>query len=154
MLLACPPPSHITQSQVDTPISSLPKLQGRNIPNDNPGAYGKQINALLRQVHHRVALAIDEADHKLEASWNHLTYKGPIQVGDKVLLHRPKSTVAQSSHLPWVGDFEVTKTNHMMCQVKNENFDTAWIHQAHIRRLTPRPTHLFHITPPPQNQRR
>ena len=83
------------------------KLQERDITNDNPGVYGMQINALLRQVHHRVALANEEADHKLEASLNHLTYKDPIQVGDKVLLHRPKSTVAQSSHLPWVGDFEV-----------------------------------------------
>ena len=26
----------------------LPKLQGRDITNDNPGAYGMQINALLR----------------------------------------------------------------------------------------------------------
>ena len=131
------------------PNIGLPKLQGRDIINDNPGAYGMQINALLRQVHHRVALANDEADHKLEASLNHLTYKDPIQVGAKVLLHRPKSTVAKSSHLPWVGDFEVTKTNHMMCQVKNENGDTAWIHQAHIRHLAPRPTHLYNKTPPP-----
>ena len=131
------------------PNLSLPKLQGRDITNDDPGAYGMQINALLRQVHHRVALANDEAGHKLEASLNHLTYKDPIQVGDKVLLHRSKSTVAQLSHLPWVGHFEVTKTNHMMCQVKNENGDTAWIHRAHIRRLTPRPTHLYNITPPP-----
>ena len=108
-----------------------------------------QINALLRQVLHRVAQANDEADHKLKVSLNHLTYKDSIQVGKKVLLHQPKSTVAQSLHLPWVGDFEVTKTNHMMCQVKNENDDTAWIHRAHIRRLMPRPTHLYNITPPP-----
>ena len=131
------------------PNIGLPKLQGRDITNDNPGAYGMQINALLRQVHYRVALANDEADQKLEASLNHLTYKDPIQVSDKVLLHRPKSTVAQLSHLPWVGDFEVTKTNHMMCQVKNENSDTAWIHRAHIRCLAPRLTHLYNITPPP-----
>ena len=38
------------------PNIGLPKLQGRDITNDNPGAYGMQINALLRQVHHRVAL--------------------------------------------------------------------------------------------------
>ena len=84
------------------PNISLPNLQGRYITIDNPGADGKQINALLRQVHHRVALANDEANYKLEASLDHLTNKDPIQVGDKVLLHQPKSTVAQSSHLPWV----------------------------------------------------
>ena len=50
------------------PNISLPKLQGRDITNDNPGAYGMQINALLRQVHHGVVLAKDEADHKLEAT--------------------------------------------------------------------------------------
>ena len=37
----------------------------------HPGAYGIQINALLRQVHHCVAPANDEADHKLEVSLNH-----------------------------------------------------------------------------------
>ena len=110
------------------PNIGLPKLQGRHITNDNLGAYAMQINALLRQLHHCVAQANDEADHKLEASLNHLTYKDPIQVGDKVLLHRPKLTVVQSLHLPWVGDFEVTKTNHTMCQVMNKNGDTAWIH--------------------------
>ena len=47
------------------PNIDLPKLQGRDITNDNPGAYGMQINAPLRQVHHRVALANDEADRKL-----------------------------------------------------------------------------------------
>ena len=131
------------------PNIGLPKLQGRDITNDNLGAYGMQINALLRQVHYHIALANDKADHKLEASLNHLTYKDPIQVGDNILLHQPKSTVAKSLHLPWVGDFEVTKTNHMMCQVKNENGDLAWIHQAHICRLAPWPMPLYNITPPP-----
>ena len=69
------------------PNIGLSKLQGRDIRNDNPGAYGMQINALLRQVHHHVVLANDEPDHKLEVSLNHLTCNDPIQVGDKVLLH-------------------------------------------------------------------
>ena len=84
-----------------------------------------QIDALLRQVHHRVALANDEADHKLEASLNCFINKDPIRVGDKVLLHRPQSTIAQSSNLPWIGDFKVIKTNDVMSQVQNENGDTA-----------------------------
>ena len=131
------------------PNIGLPKLHGKEITNNDPGAYGMQINALLRQVNHRIALANDEADHKLEASLNRFTYKNPIQVGDKVLLHRPQSTMAQSSHLPWIGNFRVIKTNDVMSQVENENGDRAWIHRAHIRRLAPRPTHLSGITPPP-----
>ena len=59
------------------------------IENDDPGAYGMQINALLRQVHHRVTLPNDEADHKMEARLNCPTYKELLQVGDKVLIHRP-----------------------------------------------------------------
>ena len=93
-------------------------------------AYGMQINALLRQVHHCVALANDEADHKLEASLNRFIYKDPIRVSDKILLHRPQSTIAQSSNLLWIGDFKVIKTNDVMSQVQNENGDTAWLHRG------------------------
>lgn len=108
-----------------------------------------QINALLRQVHHHVTLANDEADHKLEKGTHHLTCRDPIKVGDKVLLHRPQSATAQSSHLPWVGDFTIIKTNDMMSQVQNEKGDTAWIHRAHIRRLAPRLPHLCKTNPLP-----
>ena len=73
-----------------------------------------QINALLRQVHRRVALANKEAGHKLNTKLNQPLYKDPIQVGDKVLLHRPQSTTAHSSHLDWIGPFEVVKTNDMV----------------------------------------
>ena len=75
------------------PNIGLPKLLSKEIASNDPGAYGMQINALLRQVH-RVALANDEAGHKLEASLNRFIYKDPIQVGDKVLLHRSQSTIA------------------------------------------------------------
>ena len=70
-----------------------------------------QINALLRQVHHHVTLANDEANHKLEAILNRFIYKDPMQVSNKVLLHQTQSTIAQSSNLPWIGDFKVIKTN-------------------------------------------
>ena len=78
---------------------SLPKLHKKEIANDDPGAYGMQINALLRQVHHCVTLANDEADHRMGASLNYLIYKDPIQVSGKVLIHRPQSIMAQSSDL-------------------------------------------------------
>ena len=52
------------------PKIGLPKLISKELASNDPGAYGMQINALLSQVHHRVALANDEADHKLEASLN------------------------------------------------------------------------------------
>ena len=107
-----------------------------------------QINALLRQVHHCVTLVNDETDHKIETRLNRLTCKDPIQVGEKVLIHRPQSTIAQVSHLPWIGEFTIVKTNDMMSQVENENGDNTWIHRACIRRLAPRPTHLSDITPP------
>ena len=86
------------------PSIGLPKLLSKELASNDPRAYGMQINALLRQVHHRVALANDEADHKLEANLNRFIYKDPIQFGDKVLLQRPQSTIAQSSNLPWTGD--------------------------------------------------
>ena len=130
------------------PNIGLPKPLSKELASNDPGAYGMQINALLRQVHHRVARANDEADHKLEVSLNRFIYKDPTQVGDKVLLHRPQSTTAQSSNLSWIGDFKVIKTNDVMSQVRNENGDTAWIHRAHIHRLKPRPAHLSHISPP------
>ena len=65
------------------PNIGLPKLLSKELANDDPGAYGMQINALLRQVHHHIALANDEADHKLEASLNRFIYKDPIRVGDR-----------------------------------------------------------------------
>ena len=63
----------------------LPKLLSKEIASNDPRAYDMQINALLRQVHHRVALANNEADYKLEASLNRSIYKDPIQVSDKPL---------------------------------------------------------------------
>ena len=48
----------------------LPKLISKELASNDPGAYSIQINALLKQIHHRVALANDEADHKLEARLN------------------------------------------------------------------------------------
>ena len=127
------------------PNIGLPKLLSKELASNDPGAYGMQINALLRQVHHRVALANDKANHELEASLNHFIYNDPIQVSDKVLLHWPQSTIAQSSNLFWIGEFKVIKTNDVMSQVLNENGDTAWIHRADIRCLKPRPVHLSHI---------
>ena len=129
------------------PNIGLPKLLSKELASDNPWAYGMQINALLRQVHHCVALANDKGDHKLEASLNRFIYKDPIWVSDKVLLHQPQSIIAQPSNLPWIGDFKVIKTNEVMSQVQNENGETAWIHWAHIRRLKPRPAHLSHVPP-------
>ena len=123
------------------PNIGLPKIPCQDIVNNNPGAYGMQINALLRQMHQRVALANNEADHKMEAKLNRSIFKDPIQVGDKVLLHRPLSATAYLSHLPWIGDFEVTKTNGLVVQVKNENCETHWVHLG--------PNHLQHMHRPP-----
>ena len=61
------------------PNIGLPKLLSKEITSDDPGAYGMQINALLRQVHHRATLANEEADHKLEASLNRFIYESAIK---------------------------------------------------------------------------
>ena len=119
------------------PNIGLPKLLHNEPTDQSPTAYDMPINALLRQIHRRVALANNEADHKLNTKLNQLSYKDPIQVGDKVLLHRPQSTTAYSSHLDWISPFEVVKTNDMVIQVRNEKGETDWIYQAHIRRLAP-----------------
>ena len=107
------------------PNIGLLKVLSKELTSDDPRAYGMQINDQLRQVHYRVTLANDEADHKLEASLNHFIYKDPIRVGNKVLLHRLQSTIAQSSNLPWIGEFKVIKTNDVMSQVQDENGDIA-----------------------------
>ena len=127
------------------PNIGLPKLLSKEPASDDPGAYRMQINDRLWQVHHCDALVNDEADHKLGASLNCSIYKDPIRVGDKVLLHRPHLTIAQSSNLPWIGDFKVIKTNDVMSQVQNKNGDTACIPRAHIRRLKSWPAHLSPI---------
>ena len=127
---------HYTITGCHTSIG-LPKLLLKELASNDPGTYGMQINALLSQIHHHIALANDEADHKLETSLNHFIYKDPLQVSNKVLLHWPQSTIAQSSNLLWIGDFKVIKPNGVMSQVQNKNGDTAWIHQAHIRHLKP-----------------
>ena len=128
------------------PNTGLPKLHKKKIANDDLGAYGMQINALLRQVHHCITLANNKADHKTETRLNHLPYKDPTKVGDKVLIYRPQSTIAQSSYPPWIGEFTVVKTNDMMSQMENENSDKNWIHHAHIHCFAPLPTHLSDIT--------
>ena len=48
------------------PNIGLPKVHKKEIANDDLGAYGMQINVLLRQVHHHITLANDEASHKME----------------------------------------------------------------------------------------
>lgn len=133
------------------PSIGLPTLHRREARSDDPGAYGMQINALLRQVHHRVALANDEADHKMENREKHFSHKNPLQVGDKVLLHRPQSATAKSTHMQWIGSFTITKTNSLMYQVQDESGITTWVHRAHIRRIAPRPPHLSitNLPPPP-----
>ena len=98
---------------------------------------------------HGTLTVSNEADHKMEAKLNRSIFKDPIQVDDKVLLHRPQSATAHLSHLPWIGDFEVTKTNGLVVQVKNDNCETHWVHRGHVRRLVPRPNDLQHMHRPP-----
>ena len=102
----------------------LPKLPYNELTNQSHTAYGMQMNALFKQVYQRVALANNEAVHKLNAKQNQLLYKDPIQVGNKVLLHCPQSTDAHSLHLDWIRPFEVVKTNDMVIQVRNEKGET------------------------------
>ena len=129
---------HYTITGRHPQYQSLPKQPRKEIVKDDLGAYDMQINTLQRQVHHCVTLGNNEADHKMKTCLNRLTYKDPIQVGDKVLLHRPRSNMAQSSHLFGI-DFAVMKINDMMSQVENENGVTA--------RIEPRPTYLSDIIP-------
>ena len=81
------------------PNVGLPRINNKDIIANTPTAYGKQVNALLRQVHNRVALASYETEHKYDSRLSHLYLNDPIQVGDKILLHRPKSTIAHNCYL-------------------------------------------------------
>ena len=78
------------------PNIGLPKLHKKEIANDNLRAYGIQINALHWLVHNHITLANNEANHNMKVRLNRLTYKDPIQVSDKVKIHRPQSAIAQS----------------------------------------------------------
>lgn len=102
-----------------------------------------QVDSLLRQVHHHIALANYETDHKIENNANQFTYKNLLQVRDEVLLHWPQTATAQSSHLQWIGNFTITKTNNVMCQVQDENGTTTWILCGHIRHIAARLPHTF-----------
>ena len=124
------------------PNIGLPNLPHNEPTNQSPTAYGMQINALLRHVHRRIALANNEADHKLNTILNQLVYKYPIQVGDKVLLHCPQSTTAHLSQLDWIGHFKIVETNDIVIKVRNEKSETDRIYRTHIRHLAPR-TVLF-----------
>ena len=86
-----------------------------------------QMNALLRKVHHHVALVNNEANHKLNIKLNQLVYKDPIQVGEKVLLPHPQSTITHLCHLNWIWIFKVSKTSGMIIHVRNENGETCTV---------------------------
>ena len=130
------------------PNIGLPKLPHQDIHSNNPGSYGMQVNALLRQVNHHVAIANTEADLKLENRANPSSFRDVLASGDKVLLHRPRSAVARSSCLPWIGTFTVVKSNGMVIQVRDDKGNSDWVHRSQVRRLLPRPPHLDVSSPP------
>ena len=124
------------------PNICLPRIPQQGTQNSDPGSYGMQVNALLRQVNHHVKIANSEADRKMEDKANHNTFQEVIASGDKVLLHRPRSATALSSHLPWIGRFTVVKSNDMVLQIRDDKGNTDWVHRSHVRRLVPRPAYL------------
>ena len=79
------------------PNIGLPQLPHNEPTNQNPTAYGMQINALLRQVHRRVALANNEADHKLNAKLNQLLYKWATRCYYTAL------NLLRHTHPTWIG---------------------------------------------------
>ena len=123
------------------PNLGLPQKEGERVRNSDPAAYGMQINALLRQVHKVVELANQEADLKMERRLNSIPSKN-LEVGDKVLLYRPESAEAKTTHLPWLDGFTVVKTNGMVVKIKNGQNQTSWVHRHHLRYVPNRPDHL------------
>ena len=123
------------------PNLGLPQKEGEKVRHADPASYGMEINALLRQVHKVVELANQEADLKMERRLNSIPTK-ELEVGDKVLLYRPESAEAKSSHLPWLDGFTVVKTNGMVVKVKNGQNQTSWVHRHHLRYVPNRPDHL------------
>jgi len=123
------------------PNLGLPQNEGEKVRNADPASYGMQINALLRQVHKVVELANQEADLKMERRLNSIPSK-ELEVGDKVLLYRPESSQAKTTHLPWLDGFTVLKTNGMVVKVQNDQNQTSWVHRYHLRYVPNRPCHL------------
>lgn len=103
-------------------VIGQPKLPREDITNDDLGAYDKQINALMRQVHQHIALANNEADHKMNTKSNWLVYKDSIQVEDKFILHRPQSAITLSSCSSWVSNFGIIMANDIVLQGKKRKW--------------------------------
>lgn len=94
------------------PNIGLSNQPHEDITNSDPEAYGMHINSLLRQVHQRVALANNEAGHRMDAKQKWLRFASILWSLYKI--------VSDSSHLFWLSNFEVTKTNEIILQVRNE----------------------------------
>ena len=75
--------------------------------------------------------------------------KGNLSVTNTEYNTRPKSTIAHNSHLPWIGTFDVVKSNDSVLQIQDENGKREWVHRAHVRRIIPRPVDLNYYPLPP-----
>ena len=123
------------------PNLGLPQKKSEQIRHPDPASYGMEINTLLNQTHKAVELANQEADFKMENRLNSVPTK-TLEPGDKVLLYRPESATAKSTHLPWLPGFTVVKSNGMVVKVKNDQNVTSWVHRMHLRFVPNRPPHL------------
>ena len=124
------------------PNLGLPQKKSEQIRHPDPASYGMEINTLLNQTHKAVELANQEADFKMENRLNSIPTKN-LEPGDKVLLYRPESAEAKSTHLPWLPGFTVVKSNGMVVKVKNDQNVTSWVHRMHLRFVPNRPPHLM-----------
>ena len=107
----------------------------------DPVSYGMILSHVLRDTAAAVTTASEEADRALEKREN--SKPSPVlNVGDKCLLYRPQSAMAKRLHADWIGPFIVTKTNHMIAEVADDEGLTQWVHRFHLRNVPERPIHL------------
>ena len=128
------------------PSLRLPQLDKDLVHNDQT-AYGMLLHQRIKDIGRATKIAAEEADLALENRLN----KGEspqLDIGDNVLLYRPQSAEAKSSHLPWIPGYTVTNTNGMVIQVERDG-KSEWVHRFHVRVIPDRPRRFENTTPMP-----
>ena len=86
-------------------------------------------------------MANDEANEKYMQKVNAGVLRKPIQPGQNVCLYRPLS-VDSNKRESWTGNFTVLQSNDFVSLIKDQNDQTQWVSNHHLRVIEPRPKRL------------
>ena len=129
------------------PFTGIPGID-TSINASDTSQYVQLIKSKQHKAHNAVRIAAEAADAKADKKDRHVI-RETIDVGDKILLHRPQSVQAQRSKQDWIGPFTVTKTNQMVVQYADEDGKLDWTHMSQVRKMVRRKEELMLVPPPP-----